>query len=114
MVPISIVRLKSLFDGDGDTPKPKPALLYGYGSYGICIDPGFDRRILPYVELLFRRYWPMSGIHNSPLPFPPLLSSQSPSTYGMATVSPPKPLAVHIAQNALHHRLCAMRLMMSR
>ena len=23
---------------------------YGYGSYGICIDPGFDRRILPYLD----------------------------------------------------------------
>ena len=27
-----------------------PMMLYGYGSYEICCDPGFDRRILPYLD----------------------------------------------------------------
>ena len=27
-----------------------PMLLYGYGSYGVCIDPGFNANILPYLN----------------------------------------------------------------
>lgn len=50
MIPMSIVRLKSLYDADEGKVTPKPTLLYGYGSYGICIDPGFDRRVLPYLD----------------------------------------------------------------
>ena len=50
-----MVRRKDLFDDDeGSENKSegseKPCLLYGYGSYGICIDPGFHRLILPYLD----------------------------------------------------------------
>jgi len=46
-IPISMVHLKSIYD-NGVTPKP--TFLYGYGSYGICIDPGFHKMILPYLD----------------------------------------------------------------
>lgn len=52
-IPISIVFRKDLFSGsfdDGKAPHTVPMMLYGYGSYGICIDPGFDARILPYLD----------------------------------------------------------------
>jgi oligopeptidase B len=52
-VPISMVYRKDLFNGefkDGKAPHPVPTMLYGYGSYGICIDPGFDAKILPYLD----------------------------------------------------------------
>jgi len=52
-VPISMVFRKDLFEGDfnGDSPPHNvPAMLYGYGSYGICIDPGFDAKLLPYLD----------------------------------------------------------------
>jgi len=52
-VPISMVFRKDLFQGDFDgsvAPHTVPTLLYGYGSYGICIDPGFDARLLPYLD----------------------------------------------------------------
>ena len=49
-IPMSIVHRKDLYDEDGTngetkgnegaTRTPKPTMLYGYGSYGICIDPG--------------------------------------------------------------------------
>ena len=45
-IPMSVVHLKDLVLGSGDTP----TFLYGYGSYGMCVDPGFDARILPYVD----------------------------------------------------------------
>ena len=56
---MSIVHRKDLYEGDGESkegasgeipPAPKPAMLYGYGSYGICIDPGFHKLILPYLD----------------------------------------------------------------
>lgn len=54
LIPMSMVYRKDLFDGklqnanekltdhvSLDKPAaPIPTLLYGYGSYGICIDPG--------------------------------------------------------------------------
>jgi oligopeptidase B len=43
-IAISLIRSKNL-----DTNKPQPTVLEGYGSYGICNDPEFDRRILPYI-----------------------------------------------------------------
>lgn len=54
-IPISIVHRRDLYkdDGDGESgkpPVPKPMMLYGYGSYGICIDPGFHKLILPYLD----------------------------------------------------------------
>jgi oligopeptidase B len=58
-IPMSIVHRKDLYEGDGESkegasgeipPAPKPAMLYGYGSYGICIDPGFHKLILPYLD----------------------------------------------------------------
>ena len=38
MIPISIIYKKSLYKGNGTNP----CLLYGYGSYGISIDPQFS------------------------------------------------------------------------
>lgn len=50
-IPMSIVHLKGQYKEHCQTASsPKPTLLYGYGSYGICIDPGFDRRILPLLD----------------------------------------------------------------
>mmetsp|Transcript_8748 Transcript_8748/g.10460 ORF Transcript_8748/g.10460 Transcript_8748/m.10460 type:complete len:783 (+) Transcript_8748:487-2835(+) len=50
-IPISIVHLKSLYENDPDGETiPKPCYLYGYGSYGVCIDPGFHRMFLPYLD----------------------------------------------------------------
>lgn len=44
-VPMSIVRRKDL-----DMSKPHPCMLYGYGSYGICLDPEFGISYLPYID----------------------------------------------------------------
>ena len=54
-IPMSIVHRKDLYDDDSGESKtnqrvPKPTMLYGYGSYGICIDPGFHKLILPYLD----------------------------------------------------------------
>lgn len=44
-IPVTILRLKStLMDGSA------PALLYGYGSYGIAMPAGFSTNILPLVD----------------------------------------------------------------
>jgi oligopeptidase B len=45
-IPISMVHRKDTDINNGNTP----TMLYGYGSYGICIDPGFNRFILPYLD----------------------------------------------------------------
>lgn len=47
-IPMSVSHLKGLFDEKGSGPKP--CVLYGYGSYGVCIDPRFDAHILPYLD----------------------------------------------------------------
>lgn len=44
-IPISLVYRK-----DVDRTKPQPCMLYGYGSYGISMDPEFSIRYLPYTE----------------------------------------------------------------
>lgn len=44
-IPIILAYLRSL-----DLSSPKPCLLYGYGSYGICMDPNFRTQILPYLD----------------------------------------------------------------
>ncbi|CCW64566.1 unnamed protein product [Phytomonas sp. EM1] len=44
-IPISLVYHKDL-----DLSRPQPCMLYGYGSYGLCIEPEFSIRYLPYVE----------------------------------------------------------------
>lgn len=49
-IPVSMVHLKSLGTEDGAQWQPRPCLLYGYGSYGICVDPGFNVHILPYLD----------------------------------------------------------------
>lgn len=46
MVPISIIYNKELFKCDGTNP----LYLYGYGSYGITIDPNFNKNILPLLN----------------------------------------------------------------
>ena len=45
-IPMSMVYRKDVDINSGNTP----TMLYGYGSYGICIDPGFHRFILPYLD----------------------------------------------------------------
>lgn len=47
-VPISLVYRKDLFEGGKQTAVP--TMLYGYGSYGINIDPAFDAKLLPYLD----------------------------------------------------------------
>ncbi|AZL16261.1 S9 family peptidase [Rickettsiales endosymbiont of Stachyamoeba lipophora] len=46
MVPISLLYKKELFKKDGSNP----LYLYGYGSYGIGIDPGFNTNIISLVD----------------------------------------------------------------
>ncbi len=48
-VPVTVVYRKDLFQGDGTNP----LLLYGYGSYGYSIDPGFNA---PALSLLDRGF----------------------------------------------------------
>ena len=45
-VPISIIYKKGLFKKDGSNP----LYLYGYGSYGISIEPGFRPHIFPLLD----------------------------------------------------------------
>lgn len=47
-VPISLVYRKDLFAGKKQ--HAVPTMLYGYGSYGINIDPAFDAKLLPYLD----------------------------------------------------------------
>jgi oligopeptidase B len=53
-IPMSLVYRKDLYGGKvlgGDgPPTPKPLHLYAYGSYGICIDPNFNRLVLPLLD----------------------------------------------------------------
>lgn len=53
-IPMSIVHRRDLYGDAGcvgaTPPTPKPVHLYGYGSYGICIDPHFSRFVLPYLD----------------------------------------------------------------
>lgn len=52
-VPVSLVFHKDAVELDPATGKPKapaPMHLYGYGSYGICIDPDFSYRRLPMLN----------------------------------------------------------------
>lgn len=44
-VPLSIVFHKLL-----DRSKPQPCMLYGYGSYGLSMDPEFNIQYLPYAD----------------------------------------------------------------
>lgn len=44
-IPLSLVYRK-----DVDLSVPRPCLLYGYGSYGISMDPEFSIQYLPYVD----------------------------------------------------------------
>ncbi|KAK9766774.1 hypothetical protein K7432_003881 [Basidiobolus ranarum] len=45
-VPVSIVYKTSMFKGDGSNP----CMLYGYGSYGLSMDPDFTSSIFSYVD----------------------------------------------------------------
>eukprot|EP01063_Lacrimia_lanifica_P023520 TRINITY_DN3107_c0_g1_i1.p1 TRINITY_DN3107_c0_g1~~TRINITY_DN3107_c0_g1_i1.p1 ORF type:complete len:753 (+),score=343.03 TRINITY_DN3107_c0_g1_i1:67-2259(+) len=52
-IPMSMVwraDLVSDIDAGKEARKPRATMLYGYGSYGICIDPGFHKLILPYLD----------------------------------------------------------------
>lgn len=44
-IPISLVYRKDRFQGE-----PVPCLLYGYGSYGFSVDPGFDSNRLSLLD----------------------------------------------------------------
>ncbi|RNF01285.1 oligopeptidase b [Trypanosoma rangeli] len=44
-IPLSVVHDASL-----DLSKPHPTMLYGYGSYGLCMEPEFSIKYLPYVD----------------------------------------------------------------
>ncbi len=44
-IPVSIVWHKQL-----DLSKPNPLLLYGYGAYGITVDPGFSRNRISLLD----------------------------------------------------------------
>ena len=46
-IPVSLVYRADL---QPSTDSPPPALLYGYGSYSICIDPWFSITRLPYLD----------------------------------------------------------------
>jgi oligopeptidase B len=45
-IPVSIVYRKDLFKSDGSNP----LFLYGYGSYGMTINPDFNYKILPLID----------------------------------------------------------------
>ena len=45
-IPISIIYRKDKFKGDGTNPLH----LYGYGSYGICIEPYYMPKIFPLID----------------------------------------------------------------
>lgn len=45
-IPISLIYKKELFKQDGSMP----LFLYGYGSYGITVDPTFDYEVLPLLN----------------------------------------------------------------
>jgi len=49
-IPMSLVHRRDLYDADKESPAPKPMMLYGYGSYGLCMDPSFNRLTLPYLD----------------------------------------------------------------
>jgi oligopeptidase B len=46
LVPISLVYRKDMFKSDGTNP----LYLYGYGAYGVTIDPNFNPNILPLLD----------------------------------------------------------------
>ena len=45
-IPITLTHRKEVKIGTGNTP----TFLYGYGSYGLSMDPGFKSGILPYLD----------------------------------------------------------------
>lgn len=45
-IPVSIIYRKDLFKSDGTNP----LFLYGYGSYGMTINPDFNYKILPLLD----------------------------------------------------------------
>ena len=49
-VPVSLVFHKSLVSEDGLPKAPAPMHLYGYGSYGMCMDPYFSFKRLPLLN----------------------------------------------------------------
>ncbi len=48
-IPVSLV-WKALDGDDGSVPKGSPVLLYGYGSYGITIEPAFRSTRVPLLD----------------------------------------------------------------
>lgn len=44
-IPLSVV-----YHVDTDLTVPQPCMLYGYGSYGLCMDPQFTIKHLPYCD----------------------------------------------------------------
>eukprot|EP00656_Telonema_subtile_P036951 TRINITY_DN41022_c0_g1_i1.p1 TRINITY_DN41022_c0_g1~~TRINITY_DN41022_c0_g1_i1.p1 ORF type:complete len:340 (+),score=62.94 TRINITY_DN41022_c0_g1_i1:148-1167(+) len=44
------IAMSLIYRKDLDMSKPNPAMIYGYGSYGICMDPSFAISYLPYCD----------------------------------------------------------------
>ncbi len=46
----TVVRMLVISGGDGEPGSPRPAILYGYGGFGISMQPGYAASILAWVE----------------------------------------------------------------
>jgi prolyl oligopeptidase len=46
----TVVRMLVISSGDGEPGPPRPAILYGYGGFGISMQPGYAASILAWVE----------------------------------------------------------------
>jgi prolyl oligopeptidase len=46
----TVVRMLIISGGDGEPRSPRPTILYGYGGFGISMQPGYAPSILAWVE----------------------------------------------------------------
>jgi len=46
----TVVRMLVISGGDGEPRSPRPTVLYGYGGFGISMQPGYAASILAWVE----------------------------------------------------------------
>lgn len=56
IVPVTLLWRSDALDANATSGAPNlaPVHLYGYGSYGVCMDPGFKYGTLPYLPLVDR------------------------------------------------------------